>query len=385
MRIALVRQRYVPQGGAERALDALLRELGREGHEVHVVAHRWDAAMDRPVAVHRVPLPPGPSFLRAWAFACLSARVVARSAFDVVHSFDRTLVQDVYRAGDGCHREWLVQRRRWGLGRWDGVNPLHGILLSLEARIFGPGGTRVLTVNSDRVGDEIRRHYGTAVERIRLIRNGVDLARFHPDRRREFRGGARARLGLGPEPVALLFAGSGFERKGLRSLILGAAEYARRRGTRPLEILVAGKGDPRPYQRLARSVGLGPAPRFLGLWTRLDELHAAADAFVLPTLYDPAANATLEAMASGLPVITTRMDGASEIIEPGRSGIVLEDPADRAALADALSALAEPTAREIMGREARRVAEAYPLARIARETLKVYEEVRGHPRSRGTS
>lgn len=385
MRIALVRQRYVPQGGAERVLGALLRELGREGHEVHVVAHRWDAAMDGPAAVHRVPLPPGPSFLRAWAFARLSARVVSRLAFDLVHSFDRTLRQDVYRAGDGCHREWLVQRRRCGLGRWDGVNPLHRVLLSLEARIFGPGGTPIIIVNSDRVGGEVRRHYGTAHERIRLIRNGVDLARFHPDRRRDLRGEARARVGLGPEPLALLFAGSGFERKGLRHLIVGVAEYGRRPGTRPVEILVAGKGDPRPYQRLARSVGLGAAPRFLGISTRLEELHAAADAFVLPTLYDPAANATLEAMASGLPAITTRMDGASEIIEPGRSGIVLEDPADGAALGDALSVLAEPATRKIMGREARRVAEAYPVGRVARETLKVYEEVRGHPRPRGTS
>ena len=105
MRVALIRRRYTAFGGAERYTESVAQGLARRGHEVHLFAERWAGRGAAPgVTLHRVPVPPGPSFMRALAFARGAARAVTREPYDAIVSFERTLRQDVYRAGDGCHR-----------------------------------------------------------------------------------------------------------------------------------------------------------------------------------------------------------------------------------------------------------------------------------------
>jgi len=375
MKVALIRQRYVPSGGAERQMAALAEALLREGHEVHLFAHRWQ---EHPgIAFHRVPVIPGASFLRVLSFAFFSARLVQEGGVDIVHSFDRTLFQDIYRAGDGCHKEWLIQRHRafpWRRAL-DLVNPLHRSLLFLEGRLFAPGRCLRIIANSRMVKEEILRHYGFPADRIALVHNGVDLERFHPLNRERLRLQVRWALGLDSSDLVLLFVGSGFGRKGLKFLIEGAALVQERAEGQDLTILVAGKGNPRPYLNLAERLGLQGRLRFVGIWPRVEELYAASDLFVLPTLYDPFANTCLEAMASGLPVITTAQNGASELIEEGRSGVIVKDPLDAVELGEKLLELSEEERRRSMGEEARRIAERFPPSRYVRETMKLYQEV----------
>lgn len=374
MRIALIRQRSVPFGGAERQMAVLAEALLREGHEVHLFAHQWQ---EQPgIVFHRVPVIPGASFLRVLSFAFFSAKMVKEGGFDIIHSFDRALSQDIYRAGDGCHREWLIQRHRALPGRRaiDPFNPLHRSILFLEKRLFTPGHCLRIIANARKVKEEIIHHYGTPEAAITLVYNGVDLERFHPLNRERLWLKIRRMLGLDPQDLVLLFVGSGFERKGLKVLMEGAALAWRRGGVRDLLILVAGKGSPKRYLALADRLGLQGRLRFLGVWPRVEELYAAADIFLLPTLYDPFANTCLEAMASGLPVITTRANGASELIEDGYSGLIVKDPMDPVELGEKLLRLSEEKRRS-MGEEARKVAERFPLSRYVQETIRVYQEV----------
>ena len=144
------------------------------------------------------------------------------------------------------------------------------------------------------------------------------------------------RLGLRPCDYVVLFAGSGWERKGLRAAIDGIARV--NAACHPM-LLVAGRGNPRQYRG-------GERVRFLGPVREMAACYAAADAFILPTLYDPFSNACLEALAAGLPVITTDANGFSEILQPGIDGEILEDRADSAAVARAIEAWSDPARRE---------------------------------------
>ena len=364
MRIALIRRRYTPFGGAERYTAAVAEGLVARGHEVHLFAERWvdDAGASPRVSLHRVVVPPGPSFVRALAFAARAARAVAREDYDAIVSFERTLRQDVYRAGDGCHREWLLRRApamapaRRALMR---VNPLHATHLWLEGRIFRDPRCRLIIANSQWGRDEIVRHYGTDPGRIAVLHTGVNLEAYHPRRRAERRAAVRGALGLGEGEMALLFVGSGFERKGLGPLLRAMDLLRRDAGQLPLRLLVAGRREPR-YERASRRLGLAECVTFLGGAHDMADLYAAADAFILPSLYDPFSNACLEAMASGLPAITSRANGTSELIEDGQEGFILDDPTDPGAIAKAILAVGDPAVRERMGQAARWRAEAHP-------------------------
>jgi UDP-glucose:(heptosyl)LPS alpha-1,3-glucosyltransferase len=338
--------------------------LARRGHDVHLFAERWarDAGMRPEIALHRVPVPPGPSFVRVLAFAAGAARAVAREPCDAIVSFERTLRQDVYRAGDGCHREWLVRRAaartpfRRALLR---ANPLHSSYLWLEGRIFRDPRCRLIIANSCRGRDEIVRHHGTDPGRIAVLYTGVDLEAFHPRRRADRRTAVRHSVIVGDGDIALLFVGSGFERKGLGPLLHAMDVLRRDAGQLRVRLLVAGRREVR-YERAARRLGLGGLVTFLGGASNVADLYAAADAFILPSLYDPFSNACLEAMAAGLPVITSRANGTSELIDDGQEGLVLDDPTDPGAIAKAILAVGDPAVRERMGGAARRRCEAHP-------------------------
>ena len=379
MHIGLVRRDFRLYGGAERFTARFLEALRRHGEEVTLIARRWEG-LPSDVRVVRVPVISGGAALRTLSFALFSAHRARRLSLDLVHSFDRILQQDLYRAGEGVHREWL-RRRRAHLPRLttllDPLRPMHRVILALERRIFQQGGARLIVANSEQVASEIAQHYAPLSAPVRVVRNGVDLEHFHPSERTRLGPAMRARLGVGEAEPVLFFLGSGFTRKGLGPLLLALGRLPARR-RRPY-LLVAGKGRTEPYLALARRLGIEPRVRFLGVVADPLPLYAAADAFVLPSLYDPSSNACLEAMAVGLPVITTRANGASELIEDGREGWVVDDPQDVQGLADRLRRLEDP-GRVEMGRRARARVEAYPWDRHLQEILALYSSLALPPR-----
>jgi UDP-glucose:(heptosyl)LPS alpha-1,3-glucosyltransferase len=167
-----------------------------------------------------------------------------------------------------------------------------------------------------------------------VIYNGVDLERFHPDNRPRYRRDVRRELGLADEAWTVLFVGSGFARKGLDTVIEGVARAADRGG----KLVIVGKGKREPYAGLATRLGVADRLTWLSPRRDTERLYAAADVVALPSRYEPFGNVHLEALASGLPVITSAASGGAEVIEPGRNGMIV-DPGDDHALADALDRL----------------------------------------------
>lgn len=354
MKIGVVRQRFVAHGGAERYLQAVVAELAARGHEVHVFANAWVGQDSGAFVLHRVPMIRVSSFLKVLSFALFSRKVIRRSGCDVVFSLERTLEQDVYRAGDGVHAEWLAQRREYLGAGSAAINPLHLTLLRIERQTFSVHCTRGIIANSNRGKEEIIRHYGFPAERITVIYNGVDLKRFQPVVRADSPG------------LRLLFVGTGWERKGLRYCIEALAKL-------PVDVhlRVVGKGDTTGYLRLAAALGVADRVEFAGYDADVAREYLAADLLVHPAIYEPFANVCLEAMASGLPVVTSRANGASEIVNHGRNGAIVKESNDIASLAAAIRMFADKGTRQAASSVARKTAEQLPLSLNVTRTLEV--------------
>jgi UDP-glucose:(heptosyl)LPS alpha-1,3-glucosyltransferase len=356
MRLAFIKKKFSVHGGAERYLQTFLGQLAGSGHELHVYASRWDGG-DTAV-FHHVPHVSCGSLVSVASFNRNVRRVIALGPRpDCVISFERTNCQDIYRAGEGCHAEWLRIRRtvdplfkRLSFA----VNPFHRYMLDLERRIFTD--TPLIVANSRMVGRQIMDHYGISEGRIRVVYNGVDLERFHPAGREIWRSEIRSRYKIPEEALLLLFVGSGFARKGLLQVV----RAFKRLDLPDLYLLAVGKGDPQEALRLVPDERIRSRIIVAGPQKEIEMFYGAADIFVLPTLYDPFSNATIEAMAAALPVITTCNNGVAELIENGREGYVLGSCSDANELAEAIRLVMSN--HEAMGRHARARAALYPVA-----------------------
>ncbi len=373
MKVAFIRYRYDPYGGAERFTQSLMEYLVARGDEVHLYARHWKGAELSGVFVHRVGGPRWPAILAYASFVWLVGRAVRADRHDLIQSNERTLCQHVYRAGDGVHARWLELRlaHQGRLRRWSVLwNPFHRLRLGLERALFESPSLEAVIVNSNMVRREILERFRIDPHRIHTIYNGVDLMRFHPDGPDPDTRLSRAGIGTAEGAPLILFVGSGFDRKGLDPLLRAVA----RCGV-DAAVWVVGKGRTGKYERLARELGIASRVTFWGPRDDVAPYYAAADFFVLPTLYDPFPSVVLEAMASGLPVITTEQCGAAEILTDGVEGFVVPSPRSVDLLADRIGRLCDPGLRERMGKAARSRAEDFPMKRTVDALRDLYEHL----------
>jgi len=337
LHIVFVRRGYSSTGGAEAYLKRLAHGIIESGHNVQLVATSdWPDAEWSFGSITRL------RAKSAIEFADELQEIRASLRCDVLFSLERVWSCDVYRAGDGVHRVWLERRSRLELPLKRFVRSLsskHRDLLRLEQSLLSSGNTRRVIAASQMVKDEIVNTYRYPADQIDIVRNGVPLEefRFDPDLREK----SREDLKLKPDQTALLFAGSGWERKGL----LFAIEAAALCKDRKMRLLVAGRGNTRLYKTKRLRFWHEEPVQFLGEVEDMRRVYAAADIFILPTIYDPFSNACLEALACGLPVITTRSNGFSEIIENGVHGSIVDPPGDLPALRDAIRFWSDPSRR----------------------------------------
>jgi UDP-glucose:(heptosyl)LPS alpha-1,3-glucosyltransferase len=368
-RVALVRSRYDPAGGAERFVQNAIRALRSQGASLTIVTRHWPGHDGSAITVD--PFHVG-SLWRDWGFARAACRELAKRHFDLVQSHERIPCCDLYRAGDGVHAQWLEERARVqgaAAALATRVSPHHRYVLHAERALFTSPRLRAVICNSQMVQREIAARFATPADRLVLIRKAVDSSTFHPGLRGEQREAVRQQLGIPREARVVLHVGSGFERKGVAAL-LGAVAAAR---SQPW-LVVAGR-DKRSAAYIARAkrLGIEPRVRFVGSVSDVRPYYACADVFALATLYDPQPNAVLEAMACGLPVVTTPKCGAAELLQEGVSGHV-RDALDVAGLAEALDRLDPPTAAAA-GLAARDAVAPHTPEAMAREYLELYQRL----------
>jgi UDP-glucose:(heptosyl)LPS alpha-1,3-glucosyltransferase len=352
--IGFVRRGFSSSGGAESYLKRLAAGVVEKGHQVRLYASAdWPPDEWSFGPITRLE---GRS---AIAFADEIEKLAPHPDCDVLMSLERIWRCDVYRAGDGVHRAWLQRRAEIGgpLQRLSRVlNRKHSATLALEKSLFAGGGAGRVIANSRMVKDEVVRFYGFPNEKIDVVYNGVPVDVFR--RGEENRAKIRETLGLKSKDIAVFFAGSGWERKGLRFAI-----EAIEKSGKQMQLLVAGRGDERKF-RSARV-------RFLGVVQDMPALYGAVDIFLLPTIYDPFSNACLEALAAGLPVVTTRANGFSEIMETGVHGTVLDDPRNTDAICEALLFWSDTARREQARVGIRELADRFDISANVARTLEI--------------
>ena len=320
LRIGFVRRGFSPSGGAEAYLQRLAQGITATGCEVELFTTiAWPESAWPGKTIHRLRSP------RPLEFANELERINPWKSCHLVVSLERVWRCDFFRAGDGVHQAWLERRTSYEprLQKLRRIfNRKHSEILQLEKRLLGERGAARVIASSEMVRDEIVNCYAFPSESIDLIRNGVSVSEFGPAPLK--RAAARTQLNLAPTDIAILFVGSGWERKGLRFAISATESLADERA----RLLVAGRGNRNRF-RSRRVV-------FFGEVNDVRPLLAAADIFLLPTWYDPFSNACMEAMAAGIPVITTRANGCSEIIQDKVHGSIVERASDVAGLTRAL-------------------------------------------------
>lgn len=351
MRIAILIERFAPGiGGVENVAWQVAHELTRRGEDVTVFARESDP--DSQVTVEQLPVSARWQPWRVHAYDRAAYRRTHpnhRAAFDVVHSFSRTRHQDLYRAGGGSHADYLQRSHSpWGR-RLRQLSPRHRVLLAHERSVFSDPAQRI-QCSSRLVADALVEREGVSPERLLILPNGVDVERFSARaarnegrRQRETAFGSRddgSARDMGP---LWLFPGSGWRRKGLEELF----RALRCRPARNHRLWIAGRDEPQAWRRRARALGIAERVEFLGERADLAPLYHAVDAMVLPTRYDPFANVTLEAAAAGLPIVTSRANGAAEWLAGDIR--VVEDPADSESLARAMADHAAADYRSELG------------------------------------
>lgn len=380
MKVGLVRRGYSPSGGAERYLLRFAQGLTRAGHEWLLFSDaEWpgEALAEHGGSQYRLRSADSP---RSFADALRKAR--PREHCDCLFSLERVWECDAYRAGDGVHAAWLDRRatadggRCFGLANWwrkrRGKNR---DLIALERAIYAPGSgsgkAPAIITNSHFIQREIVEHYGTPESRLHCVFNGYDAPPTSATERAALRDTKRAELGLQEKEIAVLFTGTGWKRKGLAHAV--EAVEAVGGGQPKITLLVAGSGNARERPPVRRA----DAVKFLGPVAGGDmgALLEAADLFVLPTLYDPFSNASLEAAAHGLPVITTPANGFSEILPTDHSLGSVVPVGDVNALAAAIATWATGSELQQDRNAIRQWAAQWSVEKNVIETLAVLESI----------
>jgi UDP-glucose:(heptosyl)LPS alpha-1,3-glucosyltransferase len=381
MKIAFCYESVVKaRGGAETYIGDLARRLVADGHEVHLYACDWDAAsLPEEMHFHRLPTPRGPRFLRPWLFGTSCRRALLDAGDQVSIGFNKTWGQDILYPQGGLH----IASSRHNLRKYRDrltrvlarivrcLDIAHLSFTLLERRQYLSKHRPLIVVNSDMVAHHFQKHYGISATDLRIVRSAIDPDRFlEPDRPRR-RLEARERWGIDPEETVALFAAMNYRLKGLDPLLHAVRLLPPGRRFR---LLVVGNPRTHGYEKQARRLGIHDRVCFAGHCDEMRDSYFAADFLVHPTFYDPCSLVVLEALACGLPVITTEANGASELLHPPQEGYVISDPHHYERLAWCMEQLLDPARRSACARAARLTAAQWTFEAHYRQLLDAITE-----------
>ncbi len=386
MKIAFIAPSVNHQAGPAKVTAALIERLCQD-HQVSVFSHSIEGIDLSKIRYHKVPAVTCPKILEGITFLVFSTIILAvlsllrKRDFDIIHSTDYVFSTDVITS-HFCEREGLrleeaniieiphksLSQKLKALDH----RTYRRLQAFVEGLAFGRNSSKARIVVSQSMKREFVRHYGDATKDIIVIPNGVDLQKFNPANRILCRNRVRQKHGISSGDFTLMFAGSYWERKGLRYVIEALSLVPRP----DVKLLIVGSGDEKYYGRLAELKQVRKRIVFASHRNNLGEYYAASDVFVFPTIYEPFGLVIIEAMASGLPVITSRVAGAADVIIDGVNGLLITDPGDIKDLAAKIKLLlSNADLRKAIGERARETAEELSWDRVTQKTLEVYNTV----------
>ncbi|USE37495.1 glycosyltransferase family 4 protein [Endozoicomonas sp. SCSIO W0465] len=374
IKLAIVRQKYRPDGGAERFVASALSALSQQKAEqqpldITVLTRQWQGIKNPSFHVEVCNPFKWGRVSRERGFARAAQKHF--SSFDIVQSHERIPGCTIYRAGDGVHKCWLEHRSRIipeAQAKRMKNDRFHRYVMDAEKQMFEHPKLRAVICNSQMVKVEVCREFAINPEIVHVIYNSVNQEKFNPALKQAEGLAVREALGIEADATAMLFVGSGFERKGLAATLEAIA------ATKAHLIVVGKDKQEEKYQQQARDLGCAEHVHFMGMQNDSSRFYGAADGFILPTIYDPFPNVILEAMASGLGVITSTSCGGAEIIEEGQNGYCC-DALEIPALSSAINAFTDKGHAASLGMMARETIKPFTSERLTSQLLSLYSQI----------
>ena len=377
LKIAVLIRNFVSTGGAERYAIEVTRRLAVT-HDVHVFAQEWSWHGEEALTFHKIPSP----FVKlSWLNQILFSYFCKRSLgqdFDIIHSHERVSRFDILTIHCPCFRTYITEEKRlWKkMFIWFRVvlSPRSLAYLWLEKKQFTYDNERLLIATSENIMKNVQMNYPLPRHAFRIAYPGVDSNLVFKQNNPTHKGMLRDKLGIPRDDLVILFVGTEFKRKGLDALLKGFATIVDSNLT--LVIAGGGGGKMTEYVQMAKKLGVENRTIFLGLVEDVENIYAASDIFILPTLSDPSPLVPLEAMASGLATILSNehYTGTAEHIKHGEA-LILTDPKDPEEIAEALRKLTDKEYRLELGQKGRRTAERITWERTTEVTLDAYHDV----------
>jgi len=382
-KIAFAVEKFSRQaGGAESYAVYLASTLVECGWEVHLYGKTWDGEPSRAM-FHKITIP---GFLPNWATAVLFAikhkKMVMAEQFDVIVGFGNTLYMNVYQSHGGVH--WYSTNRKVYAERSTIARCIkrfiNVISITKWARSWVESAPfrlnprpRIIAI-SHMIQEDMESFFHLKESDIDIVYNGVDATKYNIELQQRLREPLRERLRIPEDDVVFLFISYDLKKKGIVSLV-EAASLLKSSGQENFKIIIVGGLPYSSLSRLIKHRGLGDFIIFTGRTPSAEEYYAGCDVFVLPTYYDACSLVVIEAMACGLPSITTTYNGASGIMTDGKDGFIIPHPPDPADLADRMRLLMIPERREQMSQEASHTGKVYTTERNHKEMMAIFHEV----------
>jgi len=370
-------------GGAESYAVSLATFLVQNGWQVHLFGEVWDGEPEGAI-FHKITIPKYlPAWLKLVLFAIYHKKAVKKQNFDVILGFGNTLYMNVYQSHGGVH--WLSAKRRVYSEKIEIKRAIKRliILLSLKqwARAWIESAPfrlyprpRIVAI-SQMIKKDMSSYFNVKDEDIKVVYNGVDTSRYNQNLRHSHKGPLRKQLGIRGDEVVFLFVSYDLKKKGIEPLV-EAVSRLKQMGNTNFRVMVVGG---MPYKALSRQIkafDIKDKILFTGPVHSIEAYYANSDVFVLPTYYDACSLVVIEAMASGLPSITTTSNGAAGIINDGKDGYIISHPPGSLNLAKKMQMLLDDEKRHEMSSEALCTGQQYSAEKNHQEMLRIFEEVK---------
>ena len=365
MNIAFIARRYDRVGGTEIDLFHLTELLASFGHDITIYCQQVRVTPAPGVSIKKIPtLGPG-RLIQMLSLAWLGPKMAYGGSHHIIIGFTRVLKQDLVRCGGGTHKLFVekIKKAESGFKRLlRNISPYHNALIAVEKRQFQLGCRKVLAI-SEVVKHEVVSVYNVPESRVEVIYDGIDTELFSPEKRDKYSREIRDQFSIPHDAFVVLFLGSGYKRKNLSTLLESLSHIA---NENIYCLVVGGDKHPEAYAAQARSLGIENRVVFAGIQREAEKFYGAADIFVIPSLQEAFGNVVLEAMASGMPAVTTSLSGASEVMKGDLKNFILKDPFDSHGLAKIIEKLTDNALNEKLSKEAREIARSYTLEANAR-------------------
>jgi len=367
-------------GGAESYAVSLATTLIDRGWEVHFFGESWDG--EPPQAVfHKIKIPQlMPTWLKLLWFAWRHKKLVGQQPFDVVMGFGNTIYMNVYQSHGGVHQLSTARKvyaektflRRLIKRLLITLSLKHWVRAWIEAAAFRIQPRPKIIAIAEMIQNDMVSFFHVRPDEIEIVYNGVDTRRYNRAALQPLRGRLRHQWGVREHDTVFLFVSYDLKKKGIEPL-MDAAAVLKQTATQNFKIVVVGGQPYRSLTKRIQHLHLEKEVIFAGRVKSMEEYYANSDVFVLPTYYDACSLVVIEAMASGLPSITTVYNGAAGIINDGINGYVISHPPDAAELANKMYLLMDKQRREKISREAALAGQKYSAEKNHKEIVRIIE------------